>query len=288
MSEPTLASGPAADANSGGQNTGSQENLATGASEANAGTGDTGNSNGFNPAWSSMLEKLPKEFHNSIAPDLKAWDQNFQTKTQEVQSRYEPYNFLVEGEISPEQVQTALQIMSVMEADPQGFHKNMGEFYKDQWGQGQQEVEESEPQFSLDGEGNEEFDITQHPKFQELMQNQDVLANYLASQIQDQRTAEAEKEIAAQETELKEKYGDWDEDFVYSYAIQNEVELEDAVKKFVQLRDGIKNQPRASDSAPSVFSPSGSVPSSQPAPGSLSSKDTRNLVAEILARSNQG
>jgi hypothetical protein len=248
---------------------------------------------GGNPAWKTLLDKLPTEFHKMIEPDLKSWDDNFQSsltkKADEVQSRYEPYNFLLENEVSPENVQAGLQLMSMIEADPQAFYKQMGEFYKDQWGdQGQEVSQGSEPQFSLDGDPNEQdFDITQHPKFQELSKNQEALATYLAQQIEKENEAKEAQALEAEETRLKEKYGEYDEEIVYALAVQTNIPLEDAVKKFVGLRDKFASAPRANDSAPGVFAPSGGVPSSNPNPGKLSDRDTRHLVAEFAARAAQ-
>jgi len=291
MSEPTLAAGAAADTSS--QPTGNApvegQTSATSPDTSQSDGQPTDKTNGRNPAWNKLLDKLPTEFHSIIEPDLREWDTNFTNKTQEVQSRYEPYNFLLENEIDPEQVQSALQILAMIETDPKAFHTQMGEFYKDQWGQGPEEVSKnpSEAEFSLD-DLDETPDITQHPKFKELSENQEALATYLAQQIQQQQEAEAEAEVAADEKRLKDKYGDFDEQFVFAYAVQNECDLEEAVKEYMKLSDRIRSQSRANDSAPPVFAPSGGVPSSQPSPGQLSDRDTRKLVAEMAARAHQG
>lgn len=289
MSEPTLSAGPAASAT----DTSTNQQQPVGGSQG-TGQADTSQSSGTgrNPAWNSLLDKLPSEFHSIIEPDLRQWDQNFTTKTQEVQSRYEPYQDLIDNEIDPEQISNALQVLAMIETDPRAFHTQMGEFYKDQWGQGQTEVSPDDPnaQFSLDGEDDQsQTDITQNPKFQELSKNQEALATYLAQQIQEQQEAEAEAEVTADEERLRKEYGDFDEQFVFAYAVQQECDLEEAVKQYKDLENRIRTQPRANDSAPPVFAPSGGVPSSQPSPGQLSDKDTRKLVAEMAARAhNQG
>lgn len=295
MSETTVNAGPPDVSAYAPSNSGPAETSQTAPATNTPGAEPVGEAKpdggGKNPAWSKMLEKLPTEFHSIIEPDLREWDQNFSTKTQEVQSRYEPYSFLIDDHVDPENVKSALQITALIEADPQKFHEQMGEFYKDQWGQGQevsQGTPPAEPEFSLDGEENPEFDITQHPKFQELSKNQEALAQYLAQEIEAKKQAEADREIEAEETRLKDKYGEYNQKFVYSYAVQNEVTLEEAVKEYHDMVKEIKSAPRASDSAPGVFAPSGGVPSSNPNPGKLSDKETRQLVAEMAARANQG
>lgn len=275
MSEPTLAATAAAD-------TGSVTESQTTETEASTDSGsDT--SNGFNPAWNGLLEKLPKEFHNIVAPDLKQWDDNFSKKTQEVQSRYSPYEQFVKDEVSPETIQAGLQLAAIIEADPKAFYEKMGEYYKEQWGQGQSEAEVPDGQeemFSLDGTD----DIANHPKFKELAEQNKVVTEYLAQQIREQQAREADEEIQRDVDRLKEEHGDWDEEFVYSYAMQNDVTLEDAVKKFVSLRDGYRAKPLANDSAPPVYGGAGGLPSTQPNPGKLDSRATKNLVAEMLAK----
>lgn len=272
-----------------GESTGQTNGQTTGQTTS---TSPDGSSPGQNPAWQPMLGKIPPEFHKIIEPDLRQWDENFRTRTQEVQSRYQPYEFLVENEIDPEQINTALQIFAMIETDPRAFHTQMGEFYKDQWGQGQQvNSQEQQPNsdatFSLDGEDGQQFDVTQHPKFKEMAQNQEALATWAAQQIQREQEAEADAEVAAEEERLHKEYGDWPEEIVFALAVQKEIDLEDAVKEYKALENQIRSAPRANDTAPPVFAPSGAVPSSQPKPGQLSDAETRKLVAEMAERAHR-
>lgn len=275
MSEPTLAAGAAADISGGGEVSSTPE----ASSQQDSG-------NGFNPAWTPMLEKLPPEFHSMVAPDLKQWDQNFQTKLNEVQSRYAPYNDFVENQVPPETLQSALQLMAVIEADPKAFYDQMGDFYKDQWGQGQQ-VESNNDEFVLGGDETE-FDITQHPKFQEQQRQLQIIAQHLDGQLRSQQEAEQDAALEAEETRLKEQYGEFDPVWVYSLAAQNQMPLEDAVKAYHGFINQVRQTPTASSTAPSVFAPSGAIPSTQPNPAEMSSAQTRSLVADILRQANEG
>lgn len=240
----------------------------------------------INPAWNSLLEKLPGGLHNLVIPELQAWDKNFQEKTSEVQSRYSPYQSLLDNGIPPERIETALGIASMLEQDPRKFYDEIGKYYEKEWGQGQAGQQEQEDETFTLGDDTE-FDITKHPKFQELAQNQQVMTEFLAKQIEQERTAAAEAQIDQEVKDLTAKYGEFDEEWVFSLATAKEMPLEDAVKSYVEFVNKIKTTPRAGDSAPAVFTPSGGVPISAPDPAKMSRKDTRSLVVQLLEAQNK-
>jgi hypothetical protein len=281
MSEPTLAGGAAADS-SGGEQIVAQEGFGPPAETQN-----TEESSGFNPAWKSMLDKLPPEFHKLVQPDLQAWDKNYQDtfgKLNEVQSQYEPYTELIENQIDPQQISQALQIVALIDADPQAFYNQMGDYYK--WDQGQGADGEQED-FSLGGE--EEQDITQNPKIQELMQNQQVIAQFLQQQIQAEETAQQEQELEQQEQALIGKHGEvLDMGMVYKLAMTNGGDLEKAADEFMQMYSNIRQTPTPGSLVPKPFAPNGAVPSNQPDPAKMDSKSTISLVKDILAAREQG
>lgn len=244
----------------------------------------TENTQSLNPAWNNLLGKIPSSLHPAIIPELEQWDKNFQTKTSEVQSQYSPYQNLIDNKIDPSRIQSALDIIGLIEQDPRKFYDEMGNFYKDQWDQGQQSQEEEE--FSIGGA--EEYDITQHPKFKELMQNQENMAQYFAQQAQKEQLAKAEQEVDAEVKTLSEKYGQFDENFVFSLAVAQNIPLEAAVKVYVDHVNAIMTRQRPGDTAPSVFSGTGGVPAEKIDPTKLDSKGTRQLVTQILeARRNK-
>lgn len=241
-----------------------------------------------NPAWNNLLNKLPAEFHDMIDSDLREWDNNFSTKISEVQSQYEPYKEFVDNQVSPDDIKQALAIGAMIESDPGQFLDAMTQ-WAEQSGlrdQGQQEQENDDDSFSLDDfddSEDDDDDISSHPKFQELEQQQRILAEFLAQQVQQEETAKAEAELDAEIKTLTEKYGEFDEELVLPYAMTKNVPLEDAVKFYSQRVESIKSAPRPGDYAPSVLNPSGTIPSSQPDPGKMSSRETKNLVKEMLA-----
>lgn len=234
---------------------------------------------GINPAWNSVLDKIPAEFHSQIIPTFQEWDKNFQSKTSEVQSQYEPYNFLLEGGIDPQRVQMALNLTNIIDADPRKFYEEMGNFYKDQWGQGQQGQDNGE-EFQL-GAAEEDFDITQHPKFQELQQTIEAMSQGLQQQEQEKAIKQAEAEVEAEVKQLKEEYGDWDEEFVFSLAVAKNIPLKQAVEAYNAKFGQAQSQPKPTP--PTVFPTTNSVPLAQQAdPAKMSRQQTRQMVVEIL------
>jgi hypothetical protein len=284
MSEPSLAAGPAAD-NSG--DSGQSFGAPVGDSVQGLPSQQQEQESGINPAWKPVLDVLPSEFHKMIQPHLQSWDKNYQEtfgKLNEVQSQLEPYAELIENQVDPQQILQALQLAAVIDADPKAFYDNMAAFYK--WGQGQETSEDPED-FSLGG--GEEFNIEQHPKFQELMQNQQVLAQYLQSQIQTQETEQQEQQLIQTEQALIEKHGDTlDMGTVYKLAMANGGNLEAAADEYMQMYTNIRSAPTPGSLVPKPFAPNGAVPSNQPDPAKMGSKDTISLVKEILAANNQG
>lgn len=240
-----------------------------------------------NPAWNNLLEKLPAGLHGLVIPELQSWDKNFQEKTTEVQSRYAPYQSLLDNNVPPEQVENALRTMQMLQQDPRKFYEELGKFYEAEWGQGQegQVTAPEEETFTL---GEDDFDITKHPKFQELMQNQQVMAQYLQQQIEAEQQAAADKQIETDLKNLTEKYGEFDEEWVLALTMQKNQSLEDSVKAYHEFVTKVRTAPRAGDSAPPVFSPTGGVPSTHTDPRNMNRKDTRNLVAQLAKTLSEG
>lgn len=263
--------GAPVDAVVGGESGG--EAPVTGASDTS-----TESTPGINPAWNSVLDKLPPEFHSQIIPTFQEWDKNFQSKTSEVQSQYEPYNFLLENGVDPQRVQMALNLTNIIDADPRKFYDEMGNFYKDQWGQGQQGQEE---EFQL-SDAEEDFDITKHPKFQELQQTIEAMSQGMQQKEQENLVKQAEAEVEQEVTQLKEKYGDWDEEFVFSLAVAKNLPLEDAVKAYQAKFGATQTQPKAP--APTIFpTTNNSVPLAQQVdPAKMNRQQTRQMVVDIL------
>lgn len=253
----------------------------------NGGGSSTGES--LNPAWSSLVEKLPSSLLPVITPELKSWDEKFQQQLQQVHSQYEPYKELIDNQVPAENLQQAWQMFNLMNENPQLVFDQMKEFYGfGQDGQGQQEQQPNNPEEENGFDfNNPEADITQHPKFQELAQNQQMLAQFLVEQQQQEASKQAEVQIESEISSITEKYPFINELQLIQLAMGGNMTLTQAAEQLNAQREAWLTESRRP--APQVFSGGGSVPAQQqPDPTKMSSSERRATVAAILQAQAEG
>ena len=93
---------------------------------------DSNEGSGLNPAWNPLLEKLPTSLHPLVTPELSKWDKNFQTKLQEVQSGYKPYEAykeFVEAGVPVDHLQKAQHLYSLLKENPEFIYNQLKDFY---------------------------------------------------------------------------------------------------------------------------------------------------------------
>lgn len=251
-----------------------------------------GGGTGHNPNWDQLLNLIPGQLHDGVKPILSQWDKNYETRLSEVQSQLEP---LKQWErfsgIEPDDMARALQFYQIAEQDPMRLLQQLQEFYgqgdSGQGQQGQADNEGQEPEFDLNGD-----DILQHPKVQELLQNQEVLAQYLLTQRQQEEQRELESQIEAEHKQIVEANPDFSEDdlvHMYEIATARNISLTDAAGIVKGYMDNVA-QRRQAPPAPSVLpGTNGVVPAANSVdPTKLNGNDRRKLVAEILTQSREG
>lgn len=253
----------------------------TGTDSSNSGPVET---ESINPAWNDLLGVLPDPFKPLVTPHLKKWDQNFSS----VQAKYKPFDTFVEQGISPEDLVNAHQIFKVLNDNPKAIYDRMVETFGEEWGlnkpptspavqaQGQNSVAEEET-FDF---GNSHPGLENDPKYQELIANQKILAEYLYGQQQAQQQAAEDAKLEAEVAELKAKYGDFPEDVVFSLALNSKMTLEQAVNRVMQLSGG--RQQQSTSSIPQIMPTNGGIPSNALDVTSLSPKDTRGLALSFI------
>lgn len=236
----------------------------------------------LNPAWNGLLEKLPPSFHPSVTPILSEWDQNYQKSLEKVQSQYAPYQEFVENQVSPEDIQVALGIMQQLNENPQGFYQQMGDFLDslEPSGGAPDQGQQYDPTVDL---GGNDFNIEEHPKFKELMNNQQVLAQALMQQREEEQLARHNAQIDADLAEIKTAHPDINEVMVLQLALGKSITLKEAADELVAYNESILTSSQRPP-APRVFNPAGGgTPAPQAIdPKSLDDKGRRSLVAEVL------
>lgn len=241
----------------------------------------------INPNWQPLLEKLPSEFAPLVTPQLKEWDAKFQQQLQQVHSQYEPYKQFAEQQVPAEQLEQAYNLFNLINTNPELVFQQMQEFYGF-GGQGQEDPNNPGQQ-AADPEGEFDFnspdvDIMKHPKVKELFENQQALAQHFVQTQEQERLAQAEKEIEAELTPIKEQYPHIDELMLFEVATGGRMSLTQAAEQIHAQYEAMLAQSR--QPAPRVFSANGGLPAAQqPDPRKLNSTGTQDLVAQILAQS---
>lgn len=249
-----------------------------------------------NPAWGEILDKTPAALHPMMTPVFEKWDKNFQ----DVQTKYAPYKDYVDQGVAPETINQSLQIMRLLNENPRAVFDQMVETFKDEWGLNQQQAEQAAAQQvqgqqetppSLDFGQEGVYDISKDPRFVEQQQKLDVMANFFATQIQQQEQAQQEEAAnQALDTEIaqvKQAKGNFNERIVFSLVAANPgMSIADAVDIWrADLSANARPAPGAN--YPPVMSPGGGSPSQAVDVTALNDKDTIGLVKSWIANSNK-
>jgi hypothetical protein len=250
---------------------------------------------GDNPAWGELLGVLPSSLHGQVKPFLEKWDKGVNDRFTQVQSKYSPYNEFLS--VDPQQIQASLQLAQMIATDPRGFYDRMTNHYGSEWGladQGQQDTDSADD-YSLDGLDDEEGDdLANNPLIQQLKEQQDTIANFLASQVQREQEAaqqaaveDAGKQIQTELGNIATKYAvesipPQAEKMMISLALQNEgMTLEQAAEEVMPLF-AAQGRPQA----PRIIAPGGGVPSNNLDTAKMGKQDTVSLVTQMLAQAN--
>ena len=238
----------------------------------------------INPAWNDLLGVVPSQLHSQVTPHLQKWDQNFQSKIQEVHSQYEPWKPFLDNGVTPEDVEYSLGLLNAVSENPGEVIKALQEMVgADEGNAGQQGQNGSTPQAP---EFDQNDPILSHPKVQEMQQAMENMAQILLSQQEQEQQSAADSELEQDLSSLKEKYGDFDEELVLALAMKNEnfdfKALEGAVQSIQE-----KMKPPTS-TPPPVLGGGGAVPPGAPDTSkAMSESDRKQLVANILAQAQQ-
>jgi hypothetical protein len=248
-----------------------------------------------NPAWEPLRTKLAPEAFSQIEPDLLEMDRLVQqrlTTLSQQQSALKGFERLA-GQASPEQIEQQLQALAWMNANPKQLHEQLTAYLQQA---GELEASGEPAPVGPDGQP-EQFDITQHPRFQELAQQQAQLTQF----FQQQQVAEQERQAdSALETEigqLKSAHPDLTDADVqevmgraYMRASQSgkAPSLEEAFADYDALRTRFMTTPRPGDSAPRLVPTSGGNPPAAPGQqrtvGQLSNREVEDVLADVLGR----
>lgn len=237
------------------------------------------NTPGPNPAWNDVLSVIPQELHDQVTPHFQNWDKAAQSRIESVNSTYEPFKPLVDNGIGYQDVEQGLQLMYQLNTDPQGFLAAMTEAYGNQNPQQQQASQEP---------ANNEENVFQDPRFDQLQQGLDIVAQTILQQQEAKLAAEADAEIDSELNQLKQKHPGISEEFALSLMV-NGFDVNQVGEHWQNVSQNILQQtPRPF--APSVMGNNGGgagLPSQAIDPTKLTGGDRRALVARMAQLGTQ-
>jgi len=229
---------------------------------------------GINPAWNDLLGVVPQELHSQVTPHLQNWDRNVQQRFEKVQSEYEPWKPVIGSGFNPEDAQFALNLLNALQSNPRDVYDRLGEYYKFNNPDG------------LQGQGQGEPPTEDNPyakDIAELRQQNQQLAELMYQQRQAEMAQQADSQLDAELSALKQKYGDYNEKFVVAQMMAG-TSAEEAVQQYFAWRDQElqRNIPK-----PLILGAGGSVPNGGIDPRKLDDKGTKSLIVDMLKAAQQ-
>lgn len=238
-----------------------------------------GEESSINPAWNDLLGVVPSQLHSQVTPYLSQWDKNYQEGINKVHSQYEhlkPY-----ADRKPEELDYALQVMQAIESDPKAVAKALAEYSGLTIKEAEEAVRE-QGQF----DETEEDELLQHPKFKEMYEMTQAMAQLLVQQNQSKLDADMDAELDAELKSLAKEHGEFDVDWVLTKALaQPDKDLAVHVQAYREHEKSILEKARKP--GPKVLKPGGSAPNNQTDVKTLDAAGRRALIAKSLEQAAQ-
>lgn len=253
-------------------------------SQISGGTDDVDNDN---PAWSTLLQSIPSQFHDQVKPALTDWDKGVQERFQKIRSEYAPWKPFMDQGIDPEQMESAIQLANAIQSDPKRVIEGMVEFY----GINLNDSAISDLKQQLPGsENTEPIDPRIEAQFQQFKEMQDTMAQILiAKKQEEQANAEDVKldlEYRKLHGSMSQKYGyDFDENIVSGIAYGQGVDIAKAAEMYYEHNNSFMQKMQRP--APSVLGHGGSLPSTKPNIRGTTDKEFKDIAVEFIRAHNR-
>jgi hypothetical protein len=201
---------------------------------------------GGNPAWEEFYNAIPENYREEVQPlinpVLEKWDRGVQQRFES----YKPFEKYVNDKIDPQVVDYAMNLLDTLNDNDGALEvfNQLGSYLEGQGLLGQEE-----------GEGNnqpaEEVDWSQVPpairqQIEQLQSSFGTLAEHQLMTQQQRIEAEEDEALDRELTQLREKHGDYDEDWVLAKMV-NGMSAEEAVTSYVSWLDNTlkeRNRPK--------------------------------------------
>lgn len=239
-----------------------------------------------NPFYEGILAQVDPAHRAIVEPYLGKWDAGVTRRFQELQGQLQPFQQLG---ADPNTLAEAYQLYQMIDENPQQVLELLQQAVGEGVPQGQQG--QQQPQ-GLEGQpggapGSETPAIP--PELEQRLgvfeQVLETIAQKFMDQQQEQSTQQADQQLDQYLGLLKTEFGDFDEPYILAQMMAGK-SGEEAVKAFQAAVQGQVNQRSRQQPLPKILGGGGAVPQEGKSVADASPKDTRALVANILAASN--
>jgi hypothetical protein len=223
---------------------------------------------GLDSSWNDIVSAFPEERRAELGPILKDRISAF-----EPLKAYEDFH---KSGITPDQINTSLNIHSIIEKNPREVYETLGKHLGITAEQAQEVVEELDETDSDD------------PRIAQLKNQVDTLTQIALAQRQqttaEQIAAENDARLDSEIAAVKKKYGDdIPEDQLLMRMLHKDMTAEQAYQDYSTFVDEVrKRRP-----APMIMGAGGTIPAKAIDPKKLNSVETKNLVSQMLEHANQ-
>lgn len=234
-----------------------------------------------------FLSNIPEADKPIVAKYIKDWDAGVTKKFQEIHSQYQPYKELG---APVEDLQTAYNIYQQLNSDPKAFYEALADALGDELEQGQQGTTPQQVQQNPAFQGlPPEFQA----EFQQTRKAVEAMAQYILDQQNQTQQQREDQELDSYLSQLKEKHGEFDEEFVLTKMYTSNMDGEQAIQAWKESLQNWVNQSGGQQQS-NGFKPltnrgGGSVPMDEDKKVTeLSRKETKSLVADIMRQATEG
>lgn len=228
---------------------------------------DSQDNSGGHPAWGEYLKDIPEQFHRQVTPAFEKWDK----EVQKAQSKYAPYKDFLDRD--PQELNAALQVAELLKTNPKALYENLGErFGFANFGQDLSDEEDDSDEYE-EYEDDDDSSIQNDPRFQELTEKYNQMAQYIQAQEQQKQAAAAEQQAQQElnsafdqiESSINRNLSEREKQEIIQRTVvigdkTGNYDIIEGYKDFSKFVNTIRNQPRAADSAPRVLSGNGGLP----------------------------
>lgn len=264
-------------------------------STASSEGGDQGqDTSGGNPAWDGIRTQLDPISFSKIEPELKKWDTAAQ-RNAEIARQYGSYGDVLKDQ-SPDRVRAALGYSQMLDSNPEQVYELLGNFLRQN---GRMPTQQEVAEELEDEGGSEEYD---DPRFAQLKEQNDRIAQFLQSQEQAQMQQQADADLGVSLNKLSEAHPELSPEdtqeiirrvaFAAQQNPSQEIDFDSAFDRayneHAQFVNRIRTAPRAGDSAPMLPPTAGGVPTApgqnRQALGEMKSSDVQDFVSGWLSQ----